>query len=139
MSESVAMTICPICNEPMDILLSRRIKDGKLKEIFPERQMLDPTRVCQGCRDKYLKEGILIIDPKTAALAVITEDCFKRIFTVPVPKERIAFMEEHLMRQIGLLGKITCTTCGETGDGERIHSCEKLPKPHCGACCPEMS
>lgn len=99
----VAMTICPICNEHMDVLLSTRIQEGKIKEIFAQRDYVDPTRVCEKCEEKYLSVGVLIIDPETGSVAVLKDEAFKEHFTIPIPEGKIVFMHEADMKTVGLL------------------------------------
>jgi hypothetical protein len=99
----VAMTICPICNDHMDVLLSTKIQNGKIKEIFEQRDYVDPTHVCKTCEEKYLSVGVLIIDPKTCTLAILKDEAFKEHFTIPIPDDKICFMHEADMKKVGLV------------------------------------
>jgi hypothetical protein len=87
----------------MDILLSTKITNGKLDEPFTQRDYIDPYHVCPDCQTKYLTKGVLLIDPKTASLAVITDEAFQKTFTIPIPTGKIALIEESLLKQIGAL------------------------------------
>ncbi len=91
----VTLECCPICgNETGNLLLDRRMRDTF------EKYTINPTSVCSVCKEKYLKEGILLINPKTGSLAVIKESAFKRIFDkTPLPVHRIAFAEEELIQK----------------------------------------
>jgi len=107
MKSHVAMSACPICRKETGVLVSTKIMNGKLDEPFDQRVYIDPTAVCKECEETYLSVGIMLIDPDTVALSVIKEEAFKRIFTIPVPSERIAFMKESDMRAMGLIKEET--------------------------------
>ena len=87
----VGMLMCPICEEPFGILLDTRLKNSLC------RKNIDPTQVCDTCREQYLTGGVMLINPETGDLFVITNEGFKRTFTVPIPPKKIAFVGEQLI------------------------------------------
>lgn len=92
----VTMTICPICKKETGELLF----DRRLRPTF-EMHTMTPNP-CDKCKKKYLKEGIMLLNPKTGALVVIKVSAFKRIFNVPVPDKHIAFVEQEVLEKLGL-------------------------------------
>lgn len=93
----VTMEGCPICQkENGTILLDRR-----LRNTF-DRITINPTGVCDKCKKKYLKSGVLLINPHNLRLAVIKISAFKRIFNMPVPEKHIAFMEDEVFDKLEL-------------------------------------
>lgn len=91
----VTMAVCPICQEDNGTILM----DRRLKDTF-ERRTVDPTGVCDKCRDKYLTEGILLINPKNGNLVVLKEEAFKAVLDAKVPENRIAFCDQELLDKI---------------------------------------
>jgi len=89
------MQVCPICqntDDPMGILMDRRIKDT-----FEGKYTVIPTQVCDTCKKTYLKQGVMLINPKSGKLAVIKTAAFKKMFNEPVPKHHIAFADDELI------------------------------------------
>ena len=87
----VGMIMCPICRtESTAVLLDKRMKKSLPRETFG----VEP---CEKCKQKYLKEGILLINPETGSLVVLKESAYKRVFNVPVPKGRVVFAEEKVL------------------------------------------
>lgn len=93
----VTMCVCPICHkETGELLLDQRLR--------PKFDRLTVTpRPCDECKKKYLGDGVMLLDPKTGALAVIKVSAFRRIFNTPVPDEHIAFVETGVLEKIGAL------------------------------------
>ena len=91
--EYVARLVCPICGDDVAIALHRR-----LRKVFPRGPVVDPTQVCDACREKYLADGVMLINPRSGSFAVLKLEAFERLFDVPVPKGRIAFAEDDLLR-----------------------------------------
>lgn len=86
--------VCPICQEETgDLLMDRRIKDTF------ERHTMTPNP-CEKCKEKYLKTGVLLIDPKSCSLVVLKQSAFKRIFNQPVPKSHICYVERELLEKL---------------------------------------
>ena len=84
---------CMICHEEVILMATRRIK----KAVLPEKGSILPE-VCSKCKEKYLKEGILLINPNNGRLVVLKEDAFKRIFSnTSIPPKRIAFAEDAVL------------------------------------------
>lgn len=91
--EYVALLTCPICGGDMGVVLHKR-----LRKVFTERSVVDPSQVCDACREKYLADGVMLINPRSGSFAVLKLEAFERLFTVPVPKGRIAFADDELLR-----------------------------------------
>lgn len=90
----VTMNICCICSEPTGSLMI----DRRLRETF---EMYTKTpEPCANCVKKYLKKGVLLIEPKSGALVVLKNSAFKRIFNNPIPKQHIAFVEEGILERL---------------------------------------
>lgn len=87
----VTLAVCPICKkETGTLLLDKRLKDRfEMHTITPE--------VCKKCEKKYLKEGVMLMNPETGALVVIKVEAFKRIFDKPVPPKHICFTEQAVL------------------------------------------
>jgi len=93
----VTMTTCPICQKENGELLL----DMRLRKTF---EMRTPSLTpCKDCNEKCLKEGILLIENKTGSIAVVKESYFKRAFNKPVPKKRIAFVEQGMFKLLGII------------------------------------
>lgn len=69
----VGMVLCSICQEPMEILLDRKLKKSLC------RNNIIPGRVCDECGKKYLSEGILIMNPDTGSLVVVKDEALHSI------------------------------------------------------------
>jgi transcriptional regulator NrdR family protein len=88
----VSMGLCPICRkENGTILMDRRIKDSL------ERFTIDPTHVCDKCKEKYLERGVMLIEPHNGNLIVLKDEAFQQMFDKKLPKEKIAFVTQELL------------------------------------------
>ena len=95
MKSYVTVTLCPICGESNgELLLDRRLRDTF------EHYTVNPSGVCDKCREKYLEEGVMFINPETGSLYVIKEEAARRILFnahKPFPYERIVFCDEGVI------------------------------------------
>jgi hypothetical protein len=91
----VTLEACPICRKETGTLLL----DRRLRDVF-EMHTINPASVCKACREQYLKEGIMLINPHTGSLVVIKEEAYKRLTNKPVPEGRIAFAEEEVLTRM---------------------------------------
>jgi hypothetical protein len=85
-----------ICRREV-IMMARK----NTKEKLPERGTVLP-QVCEECREKYLKEGILLINPDNGRLIVLREEAFKHFFRddetrAETIKRRIAWTEDAVL------------------------------------------
>jgi len=89
----VGMIACPICHKEYEIVLN-----AKLENTF-DRIMINPGEVCPECREKYLKEGVMIINPETGSLVILRDEAFHRVFSgTEMPPKRIAFASEVMIK-----------------------------------------
>lgn len=93
----VTLAVCPICRKDTGTLLM----DRRLKPTF-EMHTVTPEP-CDECREQYLTRGVLLIEENTGSIAVIKVSAFKRIFDKEVPSRHIAFVEQGLLKKIGVL------------------------------------
>jgi hypothetical protein len=90
----VTMGLCPICKkENGEILL-----DQRLRERFGMYTMT--PNPCKECTEKYLKKGVLLLNPKNGNLVVLKTSAFKRIFDLPVPENHIGFCEQEVLDKL---------------------------------------
>jgi hypothetical protein len=88
----VSMGLCPICKkENGTILMDRRIKDSM------EKFTVDPTTVCEKCREDYLSKGVMLIEPYNGNLIVLKDEAFQQMFDKKLPKHKIAFVTQDLL------------------------------------------
>lgn len=73
--------------------------DRRIKDTF-EPKTIDPTGVCEKCTEKYLKEGVLLINPKNCNLVVLRDEAFEATMNVPIPPKKIAFCDQELLDKI---------------------------------------
>jgi len=93
MSKSyVTMEKCVICGKSTNALFL----DMRLKDTF-DTCTTTPTSLCDECKEKYLKNGVMLINPETGKLVVIKDSAFKRIFDKPIPKHKIAFTDNEVL------------------------------------------
>ena len=98
MSKSyVTITVCPICQEDKNEL------DTRLRDTF-EHKTLSPEP-CDTCKEKYLKTGTMLLNPKTGSVMVIADSAFKRIFNVEISKGKVAFCEEEVFNKLNIVKK----------------------------------
>ena len=91
----VTLEVCPICHgETGTILLDRRLKDRF------EMHTMNPTSPCDKCKEKYLKHGVLIINPETGRLVVLKDSAFKRIMNIPIPPKKICFAHDDVLDKL---------------------------------------
>lgn len=81
---------CMICQREVIILAQR--KGAKL----PKQNSILP-QVCDECREKYLSQGVLLINPDNCNFVVVKDEAFSRIFDSSVPKGKIAFTEQKVL------------------------------------------
>lgn len=88
----VTLAVCPICGkENGEILMDRR-----LKPVF-EKHTTNPVGVCEKCREKYLKHGVMLVNMNSARLVVIKDEAFKRLFNKPIPKGKIVATDDEVL------------------------------------------
>lgn len=89
---------CMICHREV-IMMATRDQKNKL----PEKDSMLPS-VCKKCHEKYLTEGILLINPDTGRLVVLKESAFVQIFSkVDIKKAlemRICFTDDEILDKI---------------------------------------
>jgi hypothetical protein len=92
----------------MEILLDKRMKKSLCKN------NIIPGRVCEKCEEKYLKEGILLMNPETGSLVVIKDEVFKNLvkddengrkIMEDAVKKRRCFTEEWVIQGLIEAGK----------------------------------
>lgn len=104
----VAMLVCPICNEDTGVVLSTTIEDGKLTTPFDKMRYTDPSMVCPTCREKYLTNGIMLINPQSGSLAVLKLSAYERLFPNQViTDDHIVFADEPLIEMLVKMEAIT--------------------------------
>ena len=104
----VAMSVCPICGEETGVVLSITIEKGELKKVFDRKYYVDPTIVCPTCRQKYLTNGIMLINPQSGSLAVLTLSAYERMFPGQViTDDHIVFADEELVEMLVKMEVIT--------------------------------
>lgn len=99
MKSYVTMAVCPICQEDTGEILM----DRKMRNQFEMRTMTPMP--CDACKTKYLKKGVMLINPKTCSLVVIKKKVFHNLFDAPVPKGHIAFCEQGVLDRINEIAK----------------------------------
>ena len=97
----VAMVGCPICGNPVSIAMDKRL----CNRFEYGTKYVDPSEVCSGCREKYLSDGVLIINPETGSMIVITEEAYNRLIDVPFDERRIVFCEEAVIDKLMAMRK----------------------------------
>lgn len=95
----VGMVLCCICHEPFEILLNRQLKPTLYRET------IIPGEVCDKCRNTYLKEGVMLINPDTGSLAVVKDEDLERILNDRKMiesglKKRVMFAPEGLIQAL---------------------------------------
>lgn len=92
-----SLDCCIICGEAKGVAILGRIKDDK----EAPHKMVTSLEPCDACKEKYLKNGVMLVRDKTHALMVIKEEAFKRIFKDhKIPAQRIAVLEGALFDHI---------------------------------------
>jgi hypothetical protein len=91
----VTIELCPICGGDTGALLMNK----RLHKTFG-KQTVNPRTTCGECKEKYLKLGVMLINPETGSLAVLKDEAFVRLFNTPVPAGKIAFAAESVVQQL---------------------------------------
>ena len=95
----VGMVLCCICHEPFEIVSNRQLKPTLYREI------IIPGEVCDKCRNSYLKEGVMLINPDTGSLVVVKDEALERILNNRKMielglKKRVMFAPEWLIQAL---------------------------------------
>lgn len=106
------MPQCFVCGEDKGEIA---LLGNAYKEEAPMKMVLD-IKPCDKCTDKYLKEGVLLVEadrqygkngkPKmtpTGKFAIIKDQAFNRIFNCALPPQKIAYMEIGVLEKLNLL------------------------------------
>jgi hypothetical protein len=91
----VTILKCPICQEDTGELLM----DRRLKNSF-DRYSFHPAHVCEKCRDKYLSDGVMVINPETCGLIVLKDEAFTRLFDRKIPEGKIVYCELEVLEKV---------------------------------------
>jgi hypothetical protein len=100
----VTLEQCILCHEDTGNLML----DRRLRETF-EMHTTFPTSVCDKCKEKYLKKGVMLVNPETGSLVVLKEEAFKRIFDKPISR-RIYFAREDVLERLRLGSELSKET-----------------------------
>lgn len=101
---------CIVCGGDRNELV---LLGAAYKEEAPMK-MITTIEPCDECKKKYLKDGVLLVEAEqttgprgktqnhpTGTLSVIRDEAFRRIFDVPVPKDKICYVEIGVLQMIG--------------------------------------
>jgi len=91
----VTIEMCPICGGDTGALLMNK----RLHKTFG-KHTVNPRTTCGECKEKYLKAGVMLINPETGSLAVLKDEAFVRLFNTSVPAGKIAFAVEGVVQQL---------------------------------------
>jgi len=101
-----AVRRCLICGE------SKGRGSGRGNGRERRDKFLDFLEPCEECREEYLTDGVLLVEVAeepagpcsvpalTGRFMVVTDEAFRRVFTIPVPPHKIATAEFGLFEQI---------------------------------------
>lgn len=92
----VAMVLCPICGKDNYIAMDKRA----CNRFRYGEKLVDPGEVCPACRETYLTDGVLIINPETGSMVVITTTAYDRLIDVPYDDRRIVFCDEAVIAKL---------------------------------------
>lgn len=93
----VSLDTCIICGEAKGIVLDRRMRPRF------ERETITSIEPCEKCREKYLKEGVMLvhIGDNDYDLLVIRDEAFKGLFdSTPIPEEKIARCDKEVISKL---------------------------------------
>jgi deoxycytidylate deaminase len=102
---NATISTCIICGKEKNEIV---LLGSAYKEQAP-MHMVVSVEPCDNCKEKYLKEGILLVEtddgktPSNGNLAVIKVEAFKEIFSVEVPVHHIAFVKTGILTELGIL------------------------------------
>lgn len=82
---------CMICHTEEILLATRN------NTLMPDNGCILP-QVCDECTKKYLIEGVLLINPNNANLAVIKDSLFLQLFeNVKIPNGRVCYTDQKVL------------------------------------------
>jgi hypothetical protein len=94
--------------------------EAKGKKSLRRDRFLDMVEPCKKCREEYLAGGVLLVEVAegepwlgeepniTGRIMVVKDEAFQRIFTIPLPPHKIAFVEYGVFEKI--LDPLTTST-----------------------------
>lgn len=85
---------CMICHKE-EILMAKK----NSKHPLPPKGSILP-QVCDECREKYLKQGVLLVNPDNGRLVVIKDEAFNKMFDQPIPEGKIAYTDDQVLDKI---------------------------------------
>jgi hypothetical protein len=92
----VTLERCIICKQDTGSLML----DRRLRNTF-EMHTTFPTSVCDACKEKYLKKGVMLVNPETGSLVVLKRSAFIRMFGLgKINKSHIVFAHESLLNEL---------------------------------------
>ena len=102
---------CIVCGEDKNELV---LLGAAYKEQAPMK-MITSIEPCDTCKEKYLKDGVLLVEAEqehrrgktvhtpTGSVAVLRDEAFERIFNVPIPKGKICYVEIGVLQKLGVI------------------------------------
>jgi len=103
------MPLCILCGEEKGEIA---LLGASYKEEAPKKMVLDVVP-CDKCKEKYLSQGVLLIEAikeynaknqemnvPTGRLVVLRFVAFKKLFNAKVPKQKIVFVEKGLLDKL---------------------------------------
>lgn len=93
-----SLMVCMVCGESTGVALL-----GKLRNDEEAPRKIIDQEPCKDCREKYLKEGTMLLGSKsdgkdgmqrTGSMAIIKDSLFERIFNQKPPERKICFTDE---------------------------------------------
>lgn len=92
LGECTIVKDCVICRREVILLATRDSRHP-----LPEKDTLYVNQVCDECREKYLVNGVLLVNPDNGCLVVLKDEAFSRIFDQPIPAGKICFAEQKVL------------------------------------------
>jgi len=85
---------CIICGREEECPLSE-MPVKKIFGLYPSSQY-----VCEICKEEFLKDGVCIISEDHSRHIIITDDAFRRLFEIEIPRDRVMYIDKDTIDEL---------------------------------------